>query len=117
MTRRGACAIMAALLAGCGDAPADGAAEPVPVDSVLVGVLAEVGLAEARADMAPPERRGAARDSLRRAALAAHGWTARRLDAAQTDLAADPAAARATFDAVERALTAERFGAVATEEP
>ncbi len=107
MIRPAALTLAAALAAGCGrPETADGLAETVPVDSALVGVLADVGLAEARAALEPS---GAA-DSLRAVALRVHGMSADDLRRRQERLALDPVTARATYDAVDRALTAERNG-------
>ena len=104
-----ALAAVAVLAAGCGPPEAAGGLpETAPVDSALVRVLADVGLAEARAVLDPDPRRAA--DSLRAVALRVHGLRADDLRRQQARLARDPAAARATYDAVDRALTAERNG-------
>ena len=109
-------------LAGCGpsaqqgvrgDTPDGGSAaiETVPLDSALVDLLTDVVLADARADLAPPARRAAVSDSLRDVALRSHETSAAGLADHQRRLARDPAPARATYDAVQRALSNERFGA------
>lgn len=108
--RLGGLAVFAASGAvGCGgggSAPEDGPA----VDSALVDALAEVHLADARAALVPDSlRRPGTADSLRRAALRAHGFEdpdafERRLDA----LADDPDRTRATYDAVADRLSEER---------
>ncbi len=111
MRRAAALALLA--VAGCSKPPADavtGAAvgpEPVPVDSSLVDLLADLALADARAATAPVPRRAAVRDSLRAVALALHDVTPDDARGRQADLARDPLVARATYDAVERALMAE----------
>ena len=111
MTRRALAAALAALAAlpGCGPEPG-AEAEPVPVDSALVRVLTDVALADARASIAAPARRAALADSLRAVALDAHGLSAGDLRGRQDALARDPDAARATYDALDRALTDERNG-------
>ena len=102
--RRGA--LVAALaLAGCGpDVPADGPDAP-PVDSAFVDALADVHLAEARAALA-----GHPAASLRGAALARHGLDSAAFGRRQAGLSGDPEALRATYDALDRALAAERAG-------
>lgn len=94
--------------AGCGGGSApDGGPD---VDSTLVEALAEVHLADARAALVPDSlRRPGTADSLRHAALRAHGFgdpdaLERRLDA----LADAPDLARATYDAVADRLSEER---------
>ena len=101
------------LLAGCGgaDEAADGLPLTVPVDSALVDVLADVHLADARASLADSARQDALAESLRAVALGAHGLSEADLRARQDGLLRDPETARATYDAVDRALTAERTGA------
>ena len=96
-----------------GDTPDGGSAaiETVPLDSALVDLLTDVVLADARADLAPPARRAAVSDSLRDVALRSHETSAAGLVDRQRRLARDPAHARATYDAVQRALSNERFGA------
>ncbi len=107
---RHAAALFLALVAGCSEPPATGAGLPqaVPVDSSLVDLLADVQIAEARADLAAPERRMAVTDSLQSVALAAHGLTDDGLRDLQARLARDPAEARATYDAVASALDSAR---------
>ena len=96
-------------LAGCG-APAETGTgpEPIPVDSALVDLLADLALADARAATAAPARQRAAAESLRVVALAGHGVSDADARDQQARLARDPAVARATYDAAERALTAAR---------
>ncbi len=111
MRRAAALAVLAGFgvgASGCGKAP-DAAAgpEPVPVDSSLVDLLADLALADARAETAPAPRRAKARDSLRAVALALHDVTPEVVRDRQARLAGDPVVARATYDAVERALMAE----------
>lgn len=111
MRRAAALALIA--VAGCSETPADavtGAAagpELVPVDSSLVDLLADLALADARAETAPAPRRAAVQDSLRAAVLALHDVTPDDARDRQDRLARDPVVARATYDAVEQALTAE----------
>ena len=96
--------------AAAGTAPggtAPGGPAPIPVDSSLVDLLADLALADARAETAPAPRRAAARDSLRAVALALHDVSPDEARARQSQLAEDPAIARATYDAVERALMSE----------
>jgi hypothetical protein len=97
-------------LAGCGgpDGEADETGGAVPVDSALVRVLVDVHLADARAALADSARRPALAESLRAVALGAHGLGDADLRDRHADLARDPEAARATYDAVDRALMAER---------
>ena len=105
---RRAAALACLAVAGCGTAPDDAAGPaPVPVDSSLVDLLADLALADARAELAPAPRRTAVQDSLREIALDVHGVTSDEAHDRQARLARDPAVARATYDAVERALTAE----------
>ena len=104
MTRAALAAVLA--VAGCGAPPDPADPEPVPVDSALVGVLTDVALAEARASIGAPGRRAA--DSLRAVALSVHGLTEADLRDRHADLARDPLVARATYDALDRALTDER---------
>lgn len=115
MTRRSAPAVrllagtLAGTLAAC-TSPADADASAVPVDSALVGVLADVHLADARAALSPDSsRRAALSDSLRSVALAAHGLDGPAFDARLRALAEDPAAAVATYDAVGERLAADRL--------
>ena len=111
MTRLGTLVLgaFAAGLAGRG-APAETGTgpEPVPVDSVLVDLLADLALADARAATAAPARQSATAESLRAVALAAHDVSDAEARDQQERLARDPTVARATYDAVERALTAAR---------
>lgn len=101
---------MALLLAGCG-APDAASGDGPPVDSTLVAALADLHLADARAALAPDSAQAeSGSDSLRALALAAHGLDAGGLRARLDALAADPALARATYDAVEAALSDERQG-------
>jgi hypothetical protein len=99
------------LLAGCGGADEAEPPEAVPVDSALVDVLADVHLADARASLADSARQPILAESLRAVALGAHGLSEAGLRARQDGLLRDPETARATYDAVDRALTAERTGA------
>lgn len=97
------------LLAACGNAGTPDGDAPVAVDAAFVDVLAEVHLADARAALAPDSlRRSALADSLRQAALQAHGWTADRFEARLQEWARDPALAVAYYDAVDSVLRAER---------
>ncbi len=107
---RHAAALLLALLAGCSEPPATGtgAPESVPVDSRLVDLLADVQIAEARADLAAPARRAAVADSLRTIALATAGLTEDDLRSRRARLARDPAEARATYDAVALARSTRR---------
>ena len=105
---RGALAHFALVVAGCGAPPDPANPEPVPVDSALVRVLTDVALAEARASIDPARPAGRAADSLRAVALGVHGLTDADLRERQADLARDPLVARATYDALDRALTDER---------
>lgn len=110
MTR--AVAVALVWLAGCGgDEAGEGPTDAVPVDSALVDALADLHLADARASLADSARQPVLAESLRAVALGAHGLTEADFRARQADLARDPATARATYDAVDRALTAERSGA------
>ena len=112
----GAVWLLAAALAACGagggpDGEPAGAEGP-PVDSVLVDVLAEVALAEARAALsADSSGRGGATDSLRAVALGAHGLDPDGLDRRLDALARDPELAEATYAAVADRLRRERRGA------
>lgn len=96
-----------------GDTPdgAEAVVETLPLDSALVRTLTDVALADARADLAPTPRRAAVADSLRGVALRSNATTAAAFTDRQRRLARDPAEARATYDAVQRALSNERFGA------
>ncbi len=106
--RRLAVGALAGLLTACG-APRDASAD-VPVDSTLVDVLADVHLADARAALTPDStRRDALADSLRKVALDAHELDDARFDAHLRALAADPAVAVATYDAVAARLDAARL--------
>ena len=111
MRRAAAIALLA--VSGCGKAPADAVtgaatgAEPVSVDSSLVDLLADLALADARAETTPAPRRAVVQDSLRAVALAIHGVSLDDARDRQVALARNPLVARATYDAVERALTAE----------
>lgn len=99
----------ACLVAGCGGADEESEDEDlVPVDSSLVDLLADVALADARASLADSARQAPLADSLRAGVLAAHGLSADELAEHEDDLARDPETARATYDAVDRALTDER---------
>ena len=95
---------MSAAVAGCAGDDA-----PPPVDTALVDVLVEVHLADARGayDTTATDARA---DSLRRAALAAHGLDSAALAGRLDALARDPARARATYDAVDERLVLERQG-------
>lgn len=100
--------MLALLLAGCGAPDAASGGGP-PVDSALVAALTDLHLADARAALAPdPARTKPVADSLRAVALATHGLDASDLRARLDALAADPALARATYDAIEAALSDER---------
>ncbi|HEX9952572.1 MAG TPA: hypothetical protein VGB53_12445 [Rubricoccaceae bacterium] len=100
---------LAAGLVGCG-APAEtgSGSEPIPVDSALVDLLADLALADARAATAAPARQSATAESLRAVALAAHDISDAEASDQQERLVRDPTIARATYDAVERALIAAR---------
>lgn len=100
---------LAGTLAAC-SAPSDADAPAVPVDSAFVGVLADVHLADARAALAPDSsRRTTLADSLRGVALGVHGLDRDRFEARLRDLADDPGAAVATYDAVGERLAADRL--------
>ena len=104
---RRAVVALAVLLGGCGGSEA----EAPEADPALVSALAELHLADARAALdTVATDRAALAESLRAVALAAHGLDsaglARQLDA----LAADPALAGVTYDALDTRLSLERQG-------
>ncbi len=102
--------IALAVLAACEDAPGADAAE-TPIDSLVVDVLVDFQLADARAALAPDSlHRDALTDSLRRAVLDAHGLDPDALDRRLDALSDAPAVARATYDAVEERLMDEQRG-------
>ncbi len=108
MTRPALALIALVALAACAGEP-DADADAVPVDSLFVDALVDLQLADARAALAPDSLgRPALADSLRRAALAAHGLDADALDRQLDALADAPARARATYDAVEDRLADEQ---------
>ena len=88
--------------------------ETPTADSTLVAVIAEVQLADARASLDSLDVQ--TRDSLRRAALDAHGWDAGDLEDALEALSRDPDLAQATYDAVDLRLGLERQGVAAKGE-
>lgn len=94
---------LAALAAGCDDAPA--------VDPELVDALTELHLADARAALDTVEARHVVlAESLRAVALDAHGLDSAALADRLDALAADPGLTRATYDSVEARLVRERQG-------
>lgn len=104
-----AAAVLTLALAACSSADGDAPT----ADSTTVAVLAEVQLADARATLDSLE--AATADSLRRAALEAHGWNEGDLEDALDALVQDPALTKATYDAVDVRLGLERQGVTPKE--
>ncbi len=105
---RGAVALAALVAsAGCGGPSGEGP----EADSTLVTALIELHLADARAALdTTADDPGALADSLRQRALAIHGLDSAALADRLDDLAADPALAKATYDAVDSRMALERQG-------
>jgi hypothetical protein len=96
-----AVALALAALAGCGGADAP----PLAPDPALVRTLAELHLADARAELT-----GADPESLRAVAYRARGTDSATVARALDAVARDPAAAEALWSAVAAALETERLG-------
>ena len=95
-------------LAACGGEPSESA--DVAVDSSFVDLLADLALADARADRLPASSRVASRESLRAVALGGLGADSAAADGRLRALAADPDRASATYRALDARLSRERHG-------
>lgn len=103
-----ACLLLASSM-GLGACDDGGPGDEVAVDSVLVEVLVDLHLADARGQVSEDP---ALRDSLRDLAYSIHGTDSMHLQARLRDLATHAGAVAALTEAVESQLTLEQRGLV-----